>query len=253
MKSLSKSLILSALLMATLFAGCKKDDDDEISSDALNKGVTTVWSQDSTILISVVDMGRGLSWATCNMGANSPEQTGNFYAWAETEQKKEYTRVSYKWFKNGDFTNITKYCTQKNYAYLDRFDTVTVLKSSDDPATITLGSNWQTPSSNQFRELIKRSTRTWGTVNGVWGCLLTSEANGNSVFFPVTGLFDGNKISHTTIGFYWTRELNASSPNKAYSLWVRCDGDLSDIEVTDTDRERGLQVRAVIKTKDVKK
>ena len=253
MKSLSKSLILSALLMATLFAGCKKDDDDEISSDALNKGVTTVWSQDSTILISVVDMGRGLSWATCNLGANSPEQTGNFYAWADLEQKKEYTRTKYKWFRNGDIANITKYCTQKNYADHDQFDNITVMEPSDDPATVALGSQWQTPSSTQFRELIKRSTRTWGTVNGVWGCLLTSEANGNSVFFPVTGVFDGNKITHSSIGFYWTRELNASSPNKAYSLWVRCDGDLSDIEVTDTDRERGLQVRAVIKTKDVKK
>lgn len=253
MKSLSKSLILSALLMATLFAGCKKDDDDEISSDALNKGVTTVWSQDSTILISVVDMGRGLSWATCNLGANSPEQTGDFYAWAETETKKEYTRISYNWFKNGDIANITKYCTQKAYAYREKYDTVTVLKPADDPATVALGSQWQTPSSTQFRELIKRCTRTWGTVNGAWGCLLTSNDNGNSVFFPVTGVFDGNKITHSSIGFYWTRELNASSPNKAYSLWVRCDGDLSDIEVTDTDRERGLQVRAVIKTKDVKK
>jgi len=253
MKSLSKTLTLAALLMATLFAGCKKEDEDEISSDRLNNGITTVWSDDSTILISVVDMGRGVSWATCNVGSNSPEQAGRYFAWAETEPKSEYTRPKYKWFHNGDIANITKYCTQKAYAYHSTFDTITVLQPSDDPVTTIYGSKWQTPSSAQFRELIKHSTRTWGTVNGVWGCLLTSDANGNSVFFPVSGLFDGSKITHTSIGFYWTRDLNASTPNQANSLWVRCDGDLSDIEVTSTDRERGLQVRAIIKTKDIKK
>ncbi|MBR5936629.1 MAG: hypothetical protein IKZ89_10845 [Bacteroidaceae bacterium] len=240
--------------MATLFAGCKKDDDDEISPDILNNGVTTVWSDDSSMIISVVDMGRNICWATCNIGSNSPEQPGQYFAWAETNhQKKEYTRNSYKWFNNGGIADITKYCTLEGYAYHKQVDNVTVIQPSDDPATVFYGAKWQTPSSTQFRELIKRCTRTWGTVNGAWGCLLTSNDNGNSVFFPVSGVFDGNKITHSSIGFYWTRDLNASSPNKAYSLWVRCDGDLSDIEVTDTDRERGLQVRAIIKTKDIKK
>ena len=253
MKSLSKSLTLAALLMAALFAGCKNGDDDEISSEKLNNGVFTVWSDDSTTLIQVVDMGRNVCWATCNIGSNSPEIPGHYFAWAETAPKSDYSRTKYKWFHNGEIADITKYCTKKEYAYKEKFDTIEVLLPSDDPATIYYGAKWQTPSSYQFRELIKRSTRTWGTVNGVWGCLLTSEANGNSVFFPVTGLLDGNKLNYPSLGFYWTRNLNGGTPNKANALWVRSDGDLSDIEVTDTDRERGLQVRAIIMTSDLKK
>ena len=46
-----------------------------------------------------VDLGlpSGLKWATCNVGANSPEVYGNYYAWGETEPKTTYDWSTYKW------------------------------------------------------------------------------------------------------------------------------------------------------------
>ena len=40
-----------------------------------------------------VDLGlpSGLKWATCNVGANTPEEYGNYYAWGEIVPKTDYS------------------------------------------------------------------------------------------------------------------------------------------------------------------
>ena len=38
-----------------------------------------------------VDLGLSLRWATCNIGANRPEEFGDHFAWGETEPKDEYS------------------------------------------------------------------------------------------------------------------------------------------------------------------
>ena len=44
-----------------------------------------------------VDLGlpSGTLWATCNVGANSPEEFGYFFAWGETQPKEDYSWDTY--------------------------------------------------------------------------------------------------------------------------------------------------------------
>ena len=37
-----------------------------------------------------VDLGLSVKWATCNVGASSPSDYGDYYAWGETSTKSSY-------------------------------------------------------------------------------------------------------------------------------------------------------------------
>lgn len=259
MKTISKTMTLAILLLATMVIGCKNEDGDAISPSKLMEGVIYVTLQDSSSTVGVVDLGLSTSstrklWAICNIGASTPEGLGTTFAWGETNarDKDRYDRDSYSWYINGEQENISKYNTDRNWGHKD---SLSVLEPCDDPATVLYGEKWKTPSKRDYQELLKHCTRTWGTVNGVWGCMLTSTENGNSIFFPLTGVVDTKHNSTVTnltnYGFYWTRELNTSRPNEANTLWIKIEGDISDITpIATMDRERGLKVRAIISRAD---
>ncbi|MCI7430492.1 MAG: hypothetical protein MSS84_06410, partial [Bacteroidales bacterium] len=67
-----------------------------------------------------VDLGlpSGTKWATCNVGASTPEEYGNYYAWGETTPKAYYDWSTYKWC-NGSKTTLTKYNTSSSYGTVD--------------------------------------------------------------------------------------------------------------------------------------
>lgn len=164
-----------------------------------------------------VDLGlpTGTLWATTNLGADAPEESGFYYAWGETEPKDDYSWATYKWMTEGqsEWLWINKYTFadgQTGTAWYDEGgnfigDGVTELLPEDDAATVNWGSQWQMPSIAQFQELLDNTTREDKEINGVVGRLYTST-NGNSIFFPTAGCYDGT--SQTTGGFtyYWTRE-----------------------------------------------
>lgn len=149
-----------------------------------------------------VDLGlpSRMLWATCNLGANSPEEYGNYYAWAETETKNTYVIG--------------------NYNYNSGIETI---DASHDAATINMGGNWHIPTLDDFEELITNCTWTWTSMNEVDGCLLTGP-NGNSMFLPAAGGMGGEEVHNDkTCGIYW---LNSIFPNDTEYAW----GILSDAD-----------------------
>ena len=84
-----------------------------------------------------VDLGlpSGTKWATCNVGASSPEDYGEYYAWGETETKSTYDWRTYKWCKGSNDT-MTKYCTSSSSGTVDN---KTVLDPEDDVAHVKWG------------------------------------------------------------------------------------------------------------------
>lgn len=132
-----------------------------------------------------VDLGlpSGLLWAKTNVGANSPEESGLFYAWAETAPKSEYSWATYK-YANGSETSLTKYCSSYSYGSVDYKET---LESGDDAATVNWGSLWRTPTLSETQELISYCTWTPSSLNGVNGVYVTGPS-GKSIFFPSTGV-----------------------------------------------------------------
>lgn len=190
-----------------------------------------------------VDLGlpSGTLWATCNIGASTPEGYGNSYAWGETSTKKIYKWKSYKYAKN-DPNKLTKYCTKNAYGNNGFTDNLTSLQDCDDPAVANWGSGWFTPSETQWKELINNTESKWTTQNGVSGQLFTSKKNGQTIFIPAAGwLFEGDLAWAGSEGLYWSRSLWDNSPDEA--LYFRFD---SSIKYTDfRSRKDGLSIRPV--------
>ena len=158
-----------------------------------------------------VDLGLSVKWATCNVGANKPEEYGGYYAWGETATKEDYGST-YKYFKedkDGLFGMITKYCTIEKYGIVDN---KTVLEKSDDVAYTTLGGKWRTPTDEEWDELKEKCTWTKTTIHGVDGYKIETS-NGNFIFLPEAGYKIGSKMSEG--GYYWSSSLFENDPRDA--------------------------------------
>lgn len=143
----------------------------------------------STDNVGYVDLGlpSGNLWAECNLGASTPEQYGDYYAWGETKPKKEYTYPNHKWYKEGaPSLGFTKYNNE---------DGKLTLEDEDDAVIQNLGNGWRTPTLADFRELTnqKLTTIKKTTLNGVAGYQITSKKNGKSVFIPCAGFKNSQK------------------------------------------------------------
>ena len=202
-----------------------------------------------------VDLGlpSGTLWATCNVGASSPEEYGNYYAWGETTTKSNYDWSTYKWCK-GTYATMTKYCTESNYGYNGFTDGRTELLSADDAATANWGNSWQMPSNEQIKELISNTSLKVKQQNGVDGVLITSELNKNNIFLPYACRYVETQIYEPSgiYGSYWSRSLNSSYPDMefppdyAYGMYFDL-GSIWWIINGDDWRCYGLSVRPVRK------
>ena len=173
-----------------------------------------------------VDLGlpSGTLWATMNVGANSPEEYGDYFAWGETTPNYGvYYWSTYKWCM-GSADTMTKYCTKSYYGYNGFTDGKTELDPEDDAATANWGPEWRMPSLEQIQELMDNCTTELTTRNGVNGRLFISNINGASLFLPAAGYQrDGDLYYGGTDGDYWSRTLFFSSPIRAYILYFYSD------------------------------
>ena len=196
-----------------------------------------------------VDLGlpSGTLWATCNIGATSPEDYGDYFAWGETagynDGKTDFNWSTYKWCEGSKYT-MTKYCTNSSYGNNGFTDNKTELDLEDDAAYVNWGPAWRMPSNEQFAELINSSytTTTWTTQNGVYGRLITSESNGNSIFLPAAGGRYNSSLSFAgETGVYWSRTLTESDPKGARFLIFGS----SNVSTSYANRSGGRSVRPV--------
>ena len=167
-----------------------------------------------------VDLGlpSGTKWATCNVGASSPEDYGDYFAWGETEAKGTYNWSTYKFCK-GSYNTITKYCTESSYGYNGFTDGKTELEAADDAATVNWGGSWRMPTFTQIEELFNNCTREWTTLNGVNGSLLTGP-NGNTIFLPAAGYrWNDDLCDAGSLGNYWSSSLSPYDGDIAYYLY----------------------------------
>ncbi len=194
-----------------------------------------------------VDLGlpSGTKWATCNVGATSPEKYGNYYAWGETTTKSDYSWDTYKY---GSAKNaLTKYCNDISYGNDGFTDDLTTLEAADDAATANWGSAWRMPTKDEWRELVNNCTLEWTTLNGVKGYLVYSP-NGNSIFLPAAGSRGGDDLHGAGYDSdYWSSSLYTDQPSDAYSASIYQYLGATNVYVSDYDRCVGLPVRPVCK------
>ena len=151
------------------------------------------------------------------MGATTPEEYGDYFAWGETEPKDEYSWSTYK-YCNGSSTTMTKYCTGSEYGTVDN---KTVLELEDDAANINWGGNWRMPTKTEQDELRDTNNCTWEwiTQNGVNGYKVTSKVNGNSIFLPAAGYYYSTLVGVGSEGYYWANNLLSSNSNGPDNLY----------------------------------
>ena len=163
-----------------------------------------------------VDLGLSVKWATCNVGASTPEGYGDYFAWGETSPKSEYTWATLKYCNDASGDSFSKYVTDSKYGPVDN---KTRLDLSDDAARANWGGSWRMPTSSEIDELEEKCTWTWTTMNGKAGYRVTSKSNGNSVFLPAAGYSYGTNLTQAgSNGYYWSSSLNAINGFSACSL-----------------------------------
>ena len=217
-----------------------------------------------------VDLGLSVKWAMFNVGANAPEEYGDYFAWGETEPYYEsgyakenpqahwkqgystgYNISNYK-YCNGSYSTMTKYCSNGYYGNNGFTDNLTTLLPEDDVAYVKWGGNWRMPTEEEFWELNNNCTWQFITQNGVNGYKVSSLVDpGRSIFLPAAGYrsntglhYDSTQGSYDPEGRYWTKSLYTYSQNSSYSF--RFFDDVADEwGVGYEDRSYGLSVRPV--------
>ena len=162
-----------------------------------------------------VDLGLSVCWATSNIGASSPGDYGDYYAWGVTTTKSDYSWSTYK-YCNGSEKSMTKYCTKSDYGTVDNRKE---LDSDDDVAHVKWGGNWRMPTYEELKELKEKCKWKWTKQNGHKGYKVTGP-NGNSIFLPAAGYRGNSSLKDVgSYGYYWSRTLYESSPNYAWRLY----------------------------------
>ncbi len=204
---------------ALLFAACEKDEPNTNTNNNDPKNDTK----------EAVDLGLSVKWATCNVGATSPEKYGNYYAWGETATKDSYSWNTYKYGSNPTKYNST--------------DTLTTLEAADDAATANWGGKWCTPTDGEWQELIEKCTWTWTRLNGVKGYEVKAT-NGNTIFLPAAGYRGIDCLNNAGYyGYYWSSSLDADGPSYARSARFRS----GNVRRVYDHRYYGQSVRPVLK------
>lgn len=208
---MKKSILFSVLVfsIALAFVGCKSNQNEPEGGNS--KGH------------AYVDLGLSVKWATCNVGAATPEGYGDYFAWGETATKETYNWSTY--FDSNDKGNtFTKYNDNAGK---------TILDPEDDAAHVNWGSSWRMPTEAEWQELEDNCTWTWTTQNGINGCKVTSKKAGYTdkfIFLPVAGnRFDSDLYNVGSLGLYWSSSLNEDGSRYVWYLCFNSSGhDLSN-------------------------
>ena len=172
-----------------------------------------------------VDLGlpSGLKWATCNVGACSPEQYGDHYAWGELNTSKFYDE---------------EYCEAWGLEMDDISD-----DSAYDVARSKWGSGWRMPTHSEFKELIDKCKWEWVVLVGKNGYMVTGP-NGNSIFLPAAGYrYESELIGRGKISRYWSSTSSCHWLGDEEAVCLEANDRYH--KLSDGDRAYGLSVRPV--------
>ena len=174
-----------------------KDKDGQDKEVSVEPTICTINGRD------YVDLGLSVKWATCNVGASSPEGFGDYYAWGETSTKSSYTEDNCETYSK-DISDIKG--------------------TNRDVAHTKWGGTWRMPTKTEFKELVDNCHWTWITQNDVNGYLITSNKNGRSIFLPAAGGYN-NGVLYDQLegGGYWSSTPNETDTSGAF--YLKIDGD----------------------------
>ena len=186
----------------------------------------------------------GIKWATCNVGAKKPTDTGLYFQWGdrkgytadEVGKIKMFNRPSYKHYNGKRFT---KY---------NQFDGKLVLDLCDDAAFSYMGQEWRMPTQDDIRCLFENTTHWWTFSyqdSGVAGIVFTDITDSTKeLFFPATGYCLNGCVNYVgSYGSYWSRSLSSDNALYAHRLYV---GNGGSSYYIDDIRYYGYPIRGIL-------
>jgi len=202
-----------------------------------------------------VDLGlpSGTLWATCNIGASTPEEGGDLFAWGEVTPKTSFSLSNYELYKSvttepdadgftTTYSGYTKYVRESDastYGLQGYFDNLTVLETTEDAASVLWGDAWKIPKWDEIWELRNQCTWAWVALNGMEGYKVTGP-NGNYIFLPSAGYNDGRRNGG---GRYWSSSLGVIESRTSSCLDIA----KSEVYGYDGNRHYGYSIRPVYK------
>lgn len=191
-----------------------------------------------------LDLPSGTLWATMNVGASKPSESGLYFQWGDTkgyaahqvgkeDGKKKFSK-DWEDYKYGIKPNFTKYV-----------DNGATLELEDDAANVHMGGDWHMPTPKQIQELIDNTLGEWITQDGVNGRLFISKKDtSKSIFIPAAGnAVDGSIAGVGIYGYVWGNMLNSNHNDSGQELgFISFGANL----YTYSSRFCGLSVRGVI-------
>ncbi len=181
--------------------------------------------------------GKKILFATCNVGADSPEEYGDYFAWGATEPY--YTSYT----MNGTTLTVTSWKDGRSAGYAQAnapfyssgtyYDAIytkytaggDVLAAEDDAARANMGGEWRMPTTEEMQALDRNTTNVW-TANynntGIAGHIFTGKGDyaSSSLFLPAAGLFNGTSYNFGgSNGYYWSSTLNSSTSTRGCDLF----------------------------------
>ena len=177
--------------------------------DGTNLNVIDILSQTAAAPTGFVDLAlpSGLLWCEHNVGASTPYEHGLYFSWGNVTGHAEGSGY--------DFSDAV-YAETDGAALTGNIPT----NNTYDMARHNMGSPCRLPTVGEFQELHNNCDSEWTDEDGVAGRRWTSRINGNSVFFPASGVYDGSTLnSRGSYGFYWSSSY--MSETNAYLLLFR--------------------------------
>jgi hypothetical protein len=198
-----------------------------VNATSLVGEMNTFTTEDFSVPMQAVDLGLSVRWCNNNLGAAYPEDFGEYYSWGAIS---EYSKGTYIRARRGG-NDGPEY----------------------DIAQVKLGGNWKTPTDAQWTELRKKCLWTWTTQNGVNGYLVTSKANGNSIFLPAAGFWKGTMLVDAGPGgVYWSQTAGGYEIGDENDYWYpqaawRINFDSQGVYRGSSGTEQGRTIRPVCK------
>ena len=187
-----------------------------------------------------VDLGLSAKWATCNVGATSPEEYGDYFAWGETTTKETYTMEN-------SLTNGISDIDLQGGGYVERYVGSyydgNYLASQYDAATANWGGAWRMPNNYDMWELLTECTWEWIQTKDFRGYKVTGPS-GASIFLPAAGYrYESSLNEAGTYGVYWlSSAVSDMSGGGAFVF----EFDSFDSQSDSRTRDYGLPVRPVL-------
>ena len=198
--------------------------------DGTQFNVIGILSQTAAAPTGFVDLAlpSGLLWCEHNVGASTPYEHGLYFSWGNVTGHAEGSGY--------DFSDAV-YAQTDGAALTGNIP----VNNTYDMARHNMGSPCRLPTVGEFQELNSNCDSEWTDEDGVAGRRFTSRINGNSIFFPASGLYNGTTLySRGTYGVYWSASFYSAT--SAFNLFFNS----SNVYPANNDGRRyGFSVRAV--------